>query len=336
MDTRTSYLGLELKNPLMVGAGPLTANAESVCRCEDAGAGAVVLKSLFEEQIRRDNEGLDAALEQEENWHTEVGAYREADLALRYGSHEYLEILRASKKRADIPVIASINGTSAESWLQFAKDIEAAGADALELNIALIARDVFTDGATIQTEYENIVRRVGKRISIPFSVKLVPYFSALPWTINRLCSEGAHGFVLFNRLYRPHVDPGSMHIRVDGEDKYSSRKELAPSLRTIAGVAGRVNADFAAATGVHEVEDVLGALLVGASAVQMVTAPLTRGLNVLTEHLQGMKEWMESHEFNDISSFRGRLSEMNSAEGTMFSRTQYVKSIAVPSGSTNR
>ncbi|MFW5802470.1 MAG: dihydroorotate dehydrogenase-like protein [Verrucomicrobiota bacterium] len=327
MDLTTRYLGLELRNPLIVGASPLTKSVDSVRDCAKAGAGAVVLRSLFEEQIRAENQGVDDALNSETSWHTEAYEYMQAQIGLRYGTREYLQMLRDSKNAVDIPVIASVNCISPEWWQDFAQEAEAAGADALELNIAIMPMDLRRTDADVEAEYHAIIENTVRAVSIPVSIKLPPYFTALGTTILAQRQAGAAGFVLFNRLYRPTVCINDMSLTVREQDRYSRPGELSPALRWLSLVCGRVDADFAANTGVHSGEDVIRALLVGAQTVQCVTTFLQNGLAQLNNMLTDLETWMGQHNMESLDDFRGRLSQVNNPDTALFGRTQYIEGL---------
>lgn len=327
MNTVTQYLGLDLRNPIVVGASPLTLDADSVRKCADAGAGAVVLKSLFEEQIRNENSSLSESLANEGTWHSEVFEYMEADIGMRYGTRDYLNIIRTAKEAADIPVIASINCISPQWWQDFARETEAAGADALELNIALMP-GLFGDGPrAIEEKYERIVREAREAVSLPLAVKLPPYFTSIPHMALRLRQAGVEGLVLLNRLYRPTIDIENLTVVTADEDRYSTHPELSPVLRWIAHLAERVDVDLAATTGVHSGEDVIRVLLAGGKVAQTVTAPLSQGLEVLGRMTDTLGEWMERHKFESIADFRGRLCQERNPDNELFGRVQYIKGL---------
>jgi len=321
----TRYLGLNLRNPLIVGASSLTMTAKGVRACAAAGAGAVVLKSLFEEQVRLDTAALDQSLEAEESWHSEVFALMEANVSMRYGTREYLQVVRDCKAATDIPVIASVNCVSTEWWEDFAGEVTAAGADALELNIAIMPRTLVTTGAEIEDRYAEIVKVARKTVRIPIAVKLGPYFTSIPQVVVRLREAGADGFVLFNRFYRPTVDIETLTLTA--ADPYSTSDELAPSVRWICMLAERVSADFAAATGVHTPEDVIRVVLAGSNAVQVVSALYLQGVKHLRVLREGVEEWMESHGYSTLDEFRGLMCQARHPDNEMFSRCQYIKGL---------
>jgi len=325
VDLTTRYLGLDLHNPLIVGASSLTFNPEVIRRCAAAGAGAVVMKSLFEEQIRLDTAQMQDAVADQGMWHAEAFEYMEADLGMRYGAREYLEVIRQARKAVDIPVIASINCTSDEWWGEFAQEVEAAGASALELNIAVMPDTLDITGEEIMARYERIVTKAREEVSLPLAVKLGPWFTSLPETILKLRRAGADGFVLFNRFYRPTIDVEK--LRVTAGKAYSSPEESSLPVRWISLLADRVAADFAGTTGVHSGLDTVRMLLAGARAVQIASALYLNGLDHMQTILLEIAEWMAQHGFEGIEDFRGMLSQARNPDQELFGRLQYIKGL---------
>jgi len=321
----TQYLGLELKNPLVVGASSLTLDADAVRKCAAAGAGAVVLKSLFEEQIRLDSAELERSLQQEGTWHSEVFEYMEADIGMRYGTREYLQVVRDCKAAVNIPVIASINCISSEWWQDFASEVAAAGADALELNVAIMPALLSATSEEIEEQCVGIVTTARQAADVPIAVKLSPYWTCLPELVLRLRKAGAAGFVLFNRLYRPTIDIEKMALTVDAP--YSTSAELSVALRWICLLAGRINAEFAVTTGVHTDEDVVRALLGGANVVQVVSALYQNGVEHLQKLLDGLAAWMDAKGYDSLGDFRGLMSQAQNPDNEMFGRCQYIKGL---------
>jgi len=324
-DLSTTYLGMELKNPVIVGASSLTMDSASVAKCANAGAGAVVLKSLFEEQIRMDSSGLDSSLAAGEQWHSEVFEYMEADIGMRYGTREYLEVVSACKESAGIPVIASINCVSAEWWQEFAAEVAAAGADALELNIAIMPENITVTSQEIEERYIQIVQTAREAVDIPIAVKLGPYATSIPQLVLKLRQAGANGCVLFNRFYRPTIDPDKLCVTTDSP--YSSPTELSVSLRWISLLAGKIAIDFAAATGIHTGLDVARALLAGAGTAQIVSALYIHGLPQIGRVLDELTQWMDASGFDSIADFRAKLSQHNNPDSQLFGRCQYIKGL---------
>ncbi len=321
----TQYLGLTLRNPILVGASSLTLNAKAVERCADAGAGAVVLKSLFEEQIRMETRALSDSLQAGEQWHSEVFEYMEADIGMRYGTRDYLQVIKTSKQAVGIPVIASINCISAEWWIDFAAEVEAAGADALELNVAIVPTAFDVTAQAVEEAYFEIARRACETVSIPVAIKLPPFCSALPSLVLRLRREGIRGVVLFNRFYHPTIDVGRMRITV--ESQLSMPGELCDTLRWISLLAGKADVDLAATRGVHCGGDAAKAILAGANVAQSVSTFYRNGVEYIRTMLDELSAWMEQHEFETLAAFRGKLSQKQHPEGELFGRFQYIKGL---------
>lgn len=325
MDIRTNYLGMELDNPVVVGASPLTYDLQGIKRCAKAGAGAVVLRSLFEEQIREEQAGLSDTLAQQTGLHDEVYQYIEAGLSMRYGTREYLAMLGKAKNEVEIPVIASINCISDEWWIDFAQEVEAAGADALELNAAILPKNMKDTAANIENRYLAIASHAKKAVSIPVSIKLGPYFTSLPEMLIKLHNLGIHGFVLFNRFYRPTIDIDTQKV-VIGE-RFSAPGELSVTLRNIALYSGALPCDFVAASGVHKGEDVIRALLTGANAVQVVTTLLKHNVDYIGTMLADLRNWMDKSEYETLTDFRGNISQARNPDAKLFTRIQYIQAL---------
>jgi len=322
-DLGTTYLGLSLRNPIIVGASPLTSSVGGVCRCADAGAGAVVLQSLFEEELSRETASLTEALRNEGAWHTEVYEYLAAEIGLRTAPADYLDLIREAKEKAGVPVIASINCVRAEWWQEFAASVEAAGADALELNAAILPTWFNLTGPEVEARYEEIVRAARSAVRIPLAVKLPETCSSLPDLLRRLSRAGANGFVLFNRFYMPTIDIDKMAIA--SGCRFSTPEELSPTLRWVALLSGQIEASFAASRGVHSGADVVRCLLAGADAVQAVSAVLRQRPDHIGIMLRDLEQWMHRHGFRCLADFRGRLSQARHPEEDLFSRFQYMK-----------
>jgi dihydroorotate dehydrogenase (fumarate) len=317
----TTYLGLSLRNPLIVGSSGLTRNLDNLMTIEDKGAGAVVLKSLFEEQIKQD-------IRKVFSFDDMQGAYTEADDYIRNYSRqqtltEYLELIQNAKSRLSMPVIASINCISAHEWPAFAQEIEKAGADALELNVFVLPSDIDKPGSEYEMLYFDIISTVKKLINIPIALKISYQFSGMAELIKRLSWTEVDGFVLFNRFFNPDIDidkfvvkPGSL---------YSSPEEISISLRWIAILADRIQADLCASTGVHSGEGVVKQLLAGAKAVQICSTLYKHGFDRIPVILDDLKLWMEKHEFQNISDFRGKLSFKKTENPSVYQRVQFMK-----------
>jgi dihydroorotate dehydrogenase (fumarate) len=324
-DLTTRYLGLELRNPFVVGASSLTLDARAVKRCEDAGAGAVVLKSLFEEQIKLDVQGLDQSLQSTERWHSEVFEYMEADIGMRYGTRDYLRVIQECREAASIPVIASINCVTSEWWQDFAAQVQAAGAQALELNVAIMPTEFAVTGAQVEDQYVDIVKTAREAVSIPIAIKLPSTCSSLPNLLLRLRRAGASGFVLFNRFYRPNIDIED--LKLTSGDQWSTSAELSTTLRWISILAGRIDADLVATRGIHTGEDMARALLAGANAVQVASAIYRNGIDHIGVMLDQFSQWMDRKGFSTLPDVIGRMSQKKNRDTDLFGRFQYIKGL---------
>jgi dihydroorotate dehydrogenase (fumarate) len=323
MDLTTTYLGLKLPHPLMPGASPLADSLDTVKRLEDAGAAAIVLRSLFEEQITREQSGLVHHIEVTSHASAEALSYFPQPDDFAFGTHEYLEQIRKIKATVKVPVIASLNGTTNEGWLSYAKTIQQAGADALELNVYFIPTDPKETGVQVELRTLDILKAVKKAISIPVAVKLSPFFSSVSHLASQLDEAGADGLVLFNRFYQPDIDiealeaVPSLHL--------SDSSELLLRIHWLAILAGQVKASLAATGGVHTGVDAVKAIMAGASAVQVVSRLLEDGPDRLLTIVQGLKHWMEEHDYESIEQMRGSMSLQKSPNAGAFERGNYMK-----------
>lgn len=322
-DLSTTYLGLSLRNPLIAGASTLTGSLQGVCRCAEAGAGAVVLQSLFEEQLCQESEALGEALAAAGQSHAEAYQYLAAEIGLRTGPAEYLDLIRDARRQTGIPIIASINCIRTEWWREFAADVEAAGASAIELNAAILPTWFDMTGAEVETRYEGIVRAARAAVRIPLAVKLPETCSSLPDLLQRLRKAGANGFVLFNRFYMPTIDVEGLKV-VSGS-RFSTPEELSPALRWISLLAGQLDASLAASRGVHSGADIARCLLAGADAVQSVSALIKGRPAVIGTMLGDLTQWLDRHGFATLADVRGLLSQARSPDTELFSRFQYMK-----------
>jgi dihydroorotate dehydrogenase (fumarate) len=307
----------------MPGASPLADSLDTVKRLEDAGAAAIVLRSLFEEQITRERDGLVYHMEVTADSSAEALAYFPHSDDFVFGTHEYLEQIRKIKAAVKVPVIASLNGTTNEGWLSYAKTIQEAGADALELNVYFIATDPKETGAHVEQRSVEILRSVKKAITIPVAVKLSPFFSSVAHLAHQLDEAGADGLVLFNRFYQPDIDVEaleavpSLHL--------SDSSELLLRLHWLAILSGQVKATMAASGGVHTGLDAVKAIMAGASAVQVVSRLLEDGPQRLLTIFQAMKHWMEEHDYESLDQMRGSMSLRKSPDPSAFERGNYMK-----------
>ncbi len=323
MNLKTHYLGLELRNPLVASAGPLTHEVEQMQRLEDAGIGAVVMPSLFEEQLRLEAETLDHYLEHGGESFAEALSYFPDLNNYNTGTDQYLETLYRAKRALRVPLIASLNGFSSGGWIDFAREIERAGADALELNIYFLPTNPDVSGGEIEQVYIDIVHQVKQQVSIPVAVKLGPYFSSVANMAKRLAQAGANGLVLFNRFYQPDID--LENLEVVPNLKLSNAIDARLPMRWIAILYGHLQLSLASTSGVHAPEDALKMIMVGADAVMMCSALLTHGPGYVSEMLRGMTQWMEEHEYESIAMMKGSMSHRNCAEPAAFERANYIR-----------
>lgn len=320
MNLNTSYLGLKLKNPIIVGSSTFTGTVDGIVKCAKAGAGAVVLKSLFEEQILSD-------IKKEEGYTDIYTSNVDADLYMKtfLRGNEiaiYTDLIREAKRKVDIPIIASINCADKGEWTSFAKVLQEAGADALELNIAVSPFDKDVASKDIEDEVVNIFKEVKKTVSVPVSVKLGDHFTNIGNVAFRLSMAGAAGLVLFNRFYNPTID--IEHMKVVPGSALSVEEENGSTLRWISLLAAQgIPCCLSASTGVHSAEDVVRQILAGASSVQVCSVLYKKGINFITEMVEGVEKWMQTHNFNSINEFKGKCSA--SADVKVFERLQYLR-----------
>ena len=336
-DLSCKYLGLTLRNPLIVGSCGLTSSLDNLKKIARLGAGAVVLKSVFEEQIKFETDKLIASEDQQiKSWKNAFEGivkstefyYEEAlnylsSYAKEHTLNQYLAFIAEAKKGIDIPVIASINCSSQYDWQYFARRIQQAGADALELNVYLLPSDFEKKGGENEQVYFDVVKEVMKFVTIPVAVKTGYYFSSLARTLLELSGTGIAGLTLFNRPYNPDID--IEHLHVSASNMFSNETEYANTLRWIAILSGRVKCDMAAATGIHNHQTVIKQLLAGADAVQMTSVFYKHHFEVLTEIISGLEMWMAQHKFAAISDFKGLLSKKNIQNPASYERVQFLK-----------
>ncbi len=325
MNLETSYLGLRLKNPVVPSAGPLSADISNFKRLEDAGAAAVVMYSLFEEQIDHEAFELDHHTSVIADSHAEATSYFPEDIEFKLGPDQYLEHIRKAKDVVDIPIIGSLNGKSLGGWTDYAKKIEQAGADALELNIYRLATNPDLSAYDIEKEYLDIVMQVKSSISIPVAVKLSPYFSSIAWMAKRFEESGADGLVLFNRFYQPDID--LENLEVTPNVLLSAPMDMRLPLRWIAILYGKVNLDLAATSGIDNEKDVIKMIMAGAKVTQMLSSLLRNGIGHITDVLTKMIYWMEVNEYESLDQMRGSISHKNIADPSLFERANYMKAL---------
>lgn len=323
IDLSTTYLGLKLKNPIVPSSSPLMQKVDNIKRMEDAGAAAVVLHSLFEEQITQEGEILDRSLEQGTYTYAESLTYFPDLKDYNIGPDGYLEHIRKVKAAVGIPVIASLNGASTGGWVKFAQKMQDAGADALELNTYYVAADANQTPAQVEAMYLDLVRAIRSSVRIPVAVKLSAYFSAFSHFAKQLDDAGANALVLFNRFYQPDFDLENLEV-VPNLD-LSSSSELRLRLRWTAMLYGRIKADLAVTGGVHTSEDVLKSMMAGASVAMMTSALLDDGIDHIRGVLAGLEEWMDKHEYVSIKQMQGSMSQKSVANPAAFERANYMK-----------
>jgi dihydroorotate dehydrogenase (fumarate) len=323
VDLKTTYLGLKLKNPLVASPSPLSEKVENVKRLEEAGVSAVVMYSLFEEQIIHESMELDHFLSQGTETFAEALTYLPDSGKYSLAPDRYLEHLQKIKQAVNIPVIGSLNGVSTGGWINYAKKIEEAGADALELNIYFLPNNPDLTSADLEDSYITLVKDVRAQIKIPLAVKLSPYFTALPNLAKRLVKAGANGLVLFNRFYQPDLDLEKLEVVPNLV--LSNSAELRLPLRWIAMLYGHVQADFALTSGVHTAEDALKAVMAGASVAMTTSALLKHGISKADEILKGMESWMVEHEYESVQQMKGSMSQKAVAEPAFYERANYMK-----------
>lgn len=324
-DLTTTYLGLPCKNPLVVSASPLSKKLDRVRQLEEAGAAAIVMYSLFEEQISREVDELDCYLNLATNSYAEALSYFPDLDHYNVGPDDYLEHLHRVKEAVSIPVIGSLNGVSAGGWVDYARKIEQAGADALELNIYYVPTDVEMSSSALEKIYVNLVREVRGAIHIPLAVKLSPFVTALPHLIKRFIEVGADGLVLFNRFYQPDFDLETLEVVPHLE--LSTSHELLLPLRWIALLYGRIYADLALTSGVHRVQDVIKAVMAGANVTMMASELLMHGPDRIRQLREELEQWMEQREYLSINQMRGSMSQYAVAEPAAFERANYMKAL---------
>lgn len=326
VDLSTEYLGIKLKNPLVASASPLSKSVDTVKRLEDNGVAAVVMYSLFEEQINQEKEALDHYLTRHEETYAEALSYfPEPESYTNLDAEEYLEQVHTLKQSTSIPVIGSLNGVSAGGWMKYAKKIEEAGADALELNIFYIPTDPGMTASMVEEMYIEDLKTVKSSISIPVAIKLSPFFSAFANIATQLDKAGADGLVLFNRFYEPDFDLDELEVVPRLTLSTSFKARLA--IHWLAILYGQVKASLAGARGVHNHEDVLKMVMAGADITMMASVLLQKGPQYIGTILNDLEQWLEQHEYHSISQMKGSMSYRNVAEPAAFERANYMKTL---------
>jgi dihydroorotate dehydrogenase (fumarate) len=323
MDLTTTYLGLELKHPVVASAGPLSSTLDGIRQLEEGGAAAVVLFSLFEEQIRHENESFNYLYEQGAERFPESLSYFPEVEEYQVGPEGYLNLISSAAETTDIPIIGSLNGITDDGWTGYAREIESAGARALELNIFYIPADIALTGREVEERYVNIVRRVKGAVSIPVAVKLSPFFSSMGEMAKRLVEAGADGLVLFNRFYQPDFDLDALEVRTTLE--LSSAGEIRLPLLWIALLHGRLDASLAATSGVHRAEEVIKYVMAGADVAMTTSSLLRHGPSHIEALVNGVAAWMERRGYESIRQMKGSMSQEKVEDPTAFERANYIK-----------
>jgi len=326
MDLSVDYLGLKLKSPLVPSACQLLSDSiDNIKRIEDAGAGAVVLYSLFEEQLTSDGQEIEEYLVANTDSFSEAASFFPFPEKFILGPEEYLEHIRKAKQAVQMPVIASLNGSTLGGWTSFAKEIQQAGADAIELNIYKIPTDLNETSLSVEESYLSIVRSVKAAVQIPVAVKLSPYFTAMASMAKRLSEAGANGLTLFNRFYQPDIDLETLDVRPDV--LLSGPLTLRLPLRWIAILYGKVKVDFAATSGIHKAEDCLKVIMAGANVAMLCSSLLRFGIDHIRVVEARMRQWMNAHEYDSIRAMRGSMSQKNCEDPSAFERSHYIKAL---------
>jgi len=325
IDLSTTYVGLKLRTPLVASASPLSQEISGIRNLEDAGASSVVLYSLFEEQLRQENLDLEYHLNAGTESFAESITYFPQPKEFRTGPEGYLNHIRKAKDAVDIPIIASLNGATLGGWATYAKQIEQAGADAIECNIYFIPTSIDLCGSEVEKIYIDILREVKISVHIPVAVKLSPFFSSMANMAKRLDDAGADGLVLFNRFYQPDIDLDELEIRPNV--LLSSPQELRLPMTWIGLLYGRIRASLAATSGVHGPEDVIKLLMVGADVTMLCSALLRNGVSHLRVVERGLRDWMENHEYDSVRQMQGSMSQLRCPDAGAFERAQYMRAV---------
>jgi dihydroorotate dehydrogenase (fumarate) len=326
MDLTTKYLGLQLRTPLVVSASPLSEEIDNIKRMEDAGASAVVLYSLFEEQLRQDRLELNQSMERGTGSFAESLTYFPEPEEYHLGPEEYLKHIAQAKTATRIPIIASLNGSSVGGWTQYAKLIQQAGADAIELNIYYIPTELDLSGAQVEQTYLDILKAVKSEVTVPVAVKLSPFFSNFANMARRFDTAGADGLVLFNRFYQPDIDLESLEVRPN--ILLSTPMAMRVPLRWIAILYGRMRPNLAATSGIHRATDVLKMLMAGADVTMLCSVLIRHGVQQIAVIERDLLAWLEEHEYLSVKQLRGSLSQKNSDNPSAFERAQYMRAIS--------
>ena len=323
MDLSTEYLGLKLNNPLVPSASPLSKNLDSAKRLEDAGASALVMYSLFEEEVTEEDNLMDSYLYSQDIGHNEANGYLPITDAYQTKTDEYLAQIFTLKNSLDIPIIASLNGVTTGGWVDHAIEIEQAGADALELNAYYVAADPGKSGREVESLYIELLKELRKHVSIPLVMKLSPYFSSVSYMVSELQQHGVNGVSLFNRFYQPGLDLDTLNITP--ELSLSTSQESLLTMRWVGLLYGNIDISLAATGGIHTAEDALRMLMSGANVCHLCSALLKNGPDYLATVLADMEAWMEEHEYTSVSQLIGSASKINAVDPAAFERCNYLQ-----------
>jgi len=323
MDLSTTYLGLKLPHPIMPGASPMVDKIDLVKRMEDAGASAIVMHSLFEEQLMREELATYHHVDVHADSFAEAMTFLPRPDEFNLGPDQYLEQLVRIKQSVELPVIASLNGFTSGGWIRYAKLMQDAGANALELNVYYLATNPSESGEEVEQRTIDILKAVKQAVSIPVAIKLSPFFSSMANMAKRLDDAGADGMVLFNRFYQPDIDVES--LEVEPTLKLSDSSELNLRLRWLAVISGHVRASLAVSGGVHNHIDAVKAVMTGAHAVQVVSGILQQGPDVIRRIREGLTQWLEEHEYDSLEQMRGSMNLLRCPDASMFERANYIR-----------
>jgi dihydroorotate dehydrogenase (fumarate) len=325
MDLSTKYLGLKLKNPIVLSSSPLSKSLDSMKKFEDAGTSAIVMYSLFEEQIAHEAAELDHYLSYGTESFAESLTYFPPSDDYNLGPEEYVELIHKAKQSLEIPIIGSLNGISAGGWIDYARKIEQAGADAIELNVYYIPTDPHLTSQDVEDRYLEVLHAVKQAVKIPVAMKLNPFFSSLAHMAARLDNAGANGLVLFNRFYQPDIDLEQLEVKPN--IILSTPQALRLPLRWIAILYGKVKASLAATSGIHTADDVLKMLMAGADVTMLCSTILKNGPSWVTEVLTQLNQWMIDHEYVSVAQMKGSMSQKSVADPAAFERANYMKAL---------
>ncbi len=326
-DLSTTFMGLALKNPIVPSASPLSRELNRIKQMAEAGAGAIILYSLFEEQIEQETTMLDDVVDNSEYQYAEFIDFFPERSEFRRNEQEYLTLIREAKAAVDIPIIANLNGFNEGDWTHHAQEFERAGADAVELNIYYLPTSARLTGTQVESLYLSILGEVKKHITIPVAVKLSPFFSSIPHFAKALDAAGADGLVLFNRFYQPDLDIEALNVT--RHMTLSTPNEIRVPLHWVAILHGQVHGSLALNTGVHSTDDIVKALMVGADMVNVCSVLLREGIGKITELREGLNAWLDDHQYASVSAIKGILSLKNCPSPAAFERANYVQLLQV-------